>query len=641
MLTYFRKHSKGWLAYTAFGAIIFVFVLWGGSSYMSREANMVAKVDRHIISMEQFSKAYTDQLKAYQNRFGNALTPEMVDKLNLKKTVLDDLIDEYIIETDAKKMGIAIKDSDLQQGIAQIPAFNKQGKFDEAIYRRFLEYEHLTPAEFEYKLSKDLLKQRFIAVLTENITVPRYELEATYHYMNDTYDLAYIAIDSAAYAKDVQVTQDQIQAYFDANKERYKLPPKIALAVIEYPAASFLAATQVTKEEALDYYQGHKSEFSEPARYNVRQILFKIPDGADASTLSQKEQLTKKVLEEAKAGTDFAALARQYSEDEVTAKNGGDMGMLTAEGFPQGVGDLVASMKPGEVKGPLRSPLGVHIVKLEGKEDTKPIPFEKVEASLTDKLRLQRAKSTARAEAEKHFMQLYEQSKPDIDAFAKANNLVVRQVGPFSDGQDTGISMSPEAVKKAFTFEPGDLGEVTATPMGFLFYKVTKKDPARIPELKDVSERVAADLKTKTAVDKTREYAKKLAASTPEQLNTQNPATTGEFTRASNSVPKLSAIPKIMEELNSLARPKVYDNQGTVYVVWIKARNTADMRAMDKRQSNMIMQQLITRKQELTLKSYLDQAKDEKKGWHKVVKNESKIDDGPGSSDPHPLANDY
>jgi hypothetical protein len=94
MLTYFRKHSKGWLAYTAFGAIIVVFVLWGGSSYLSREASMVAKVNRHIISIEQFSKAYTDQLKMYQDRFGDALTPEMIKKLDLKKTVLDQVIDD-------------------------------------------------------------------------------------------------------------------------------------------------------------------------------------------------------------------------------------------------------------------------------------------------------------------------------------------------------------------------------------------------------------------------------------------------------------------------------------------------------------------------------------------------------------------
>jgi peptidyl-prolyl cis-trans isomerase D len=628
MLTYFRKHSKGWLAYTAFGAIIVVFVLWGGSSYLSREASMVAKIDRHIISVEQFSKAYTDQLKMYQDRYGNALTPEMLKKLDLKKTVLDQLIDDYIIEVDAKKMGIGVTDSDLQQTIAQVPAFNKEGKFDEAIYRRYLDYERLTPAEFELKLSKDVLKQRFVNVLTENVTVPRYELEATFHYMNDSFELAYITIDSAAFAKDVQVDQNQARSYFDTNKDRYKLQPKITLAAIEYPAAGYLASTQVTKEEALDYYQSHITDFSNPAKFHVRNILIKITEEADANMLAQKEQLIKKILAEANAGKDFAALAAQYSQDEQTAKKGGDMGMLPREGYPQGVGEVLESMKPGEVKGPVRSSQGIHILKLEGKEEKKAIPFEKLETTVTDTLRLQRAKITARAEAEKAFMQLYEQSKPDLDAFAKANNLIIKHVGPFSEGQDSGLSMSPEAIKKAFTFQTGELGEVASTPVGFLIYMVTKKEPSRIPDLKEVADRVMADIRAKTTIEKAKEYAKKLAAESPEQLNAQNPGTTGEFTRAASAVPKLSMIPKIIDDLESLKSPKVFENMGTVYLVWIKSKKTADIRAIDKKQNDMIMRQLLMKKQELTLKSYLEQAKDEKKGWHKVVKNEGNVDEG-------------
>jgi hypothetical protein len=225
-------------------------------------------------------------------------------------------------------------------------------------------------------------------------------------------------------------------------------------------------------------------------------------------------------------------------------------------------------------------------------------------------------------------MQLYEQPKPDLEAFAKANNLLVKQVGPFSEGQDSGLSMSPDAVKKAFTFQTGELGEVASTPVGFLIYMVTKKEPSRIPDLKEVAGRVTADIRAKTAVEKTKEYAKKLAAGSPEQLNAQNPGTTGEFTRAASSVPKLSMIPKITDDLDSLKSPKVFENNGTVYLVWMKSKKTADIRAMDKKLNDMIMRQLLMKKQESTLKSYLEQAKDEKKGWHKVVKNEGNMGEG-------------
>ena len=624
MLTYFRKHSKGWLAYTAFGAIIIVFVLWGGSSYLTREARMIAKIDRHIISIEQFSKAYSDQLKMYQERFGEALTPEMLKKLNLKHTVLEQLIDEDIIEADAKDLDIKVTDSDLQQAISQFPAFNREGRFDENIYRRYLEYERLTPADFEQRIRKNYLKQLFVSALTENLIVSRQELFASYHYMNDTYDLFSIPVDPASFAKDVQISQDQIRSYYDANKDRYKLPPRITLEAIEYPSANYLAAIQVTKNDAQDYYVGHKPDFSEPAKFHARHILFKIPEGANADVLAQKEQLVKKVLDEAKAGKDFAALAAQYSEDDQTSRKGGDMGTLPREGYPQSVGDALGPMKPGEVKGPVRSPLGIHILKLESKEEAKAIPFEKVEAAVMDTLRLQRAKQAAHDEAEKAFMQLYEQSKPDIEAYAKAKGLSVKQIGPFYEGQDAGISMSPETLKKAFTFQVGELGEVASTPGGYLFYIVTKKEPSRIPDLKDVEDRVAVDLKAQTAVEKAKEYAKKLAASSPEQLNAQNPLSTGDFTHATSTIPKLSMIPNLMDAVDSLTTPKVFESKGTSYVVWIKSKKTADNKALDKKQHDMIMKQLLARKREIALESYLDQAKKR----HKIVINEDKLNEG-------------
>lgn len=635
MLTYFRKHSKGWLAYTAFGAIIVVFVLWGGSSYLTREAHMIAKIDRHIISIEQFSKAYSDQLKIYQERFGDALTPEMLKKLNLKHTVLDQIIDDDIIEADAKDMDIKVTDSDLQQAISQFPAFNREGRFDENLYRRYLDYERLSPADFEQKIRKNYLKQLFVSVLTENVIVSRQEVFASYHYMNDTYDLSYIPVHSASFAKDVQISQDQIRSYYDTNKDRYKLPPRITLEAIEYPSANYLATIQVTKNEAQDYYASHKSDFSEPAKIHARHILFKIPEGADANVLAQKEQLIKKVLDEAKAGKDFAALAAQYSEDDQTAKKGGDMGTLPREGYPQSVGDVLESMKPGEVKGPVRSPLGIHILKLESKEEAKAIPFEKVEATVTDSLRLERAKQAAHDEAEKAFTQLYEQSKPDIEAFTKAKGLSVKQIGPFYDGQDAGISMSPDTLKKAFTFQVGELGEIASTPVGYLFYIVTKKEPSRIPDLKEVSDRVAADLKAQTAVANAKDYAKKLAVSSPEQLNAQNPLSTGDFTHATSAIPKLSMIPKLMDDVDSLRTPMVFESKGTSYVVWIKSRKTADIKALDKKQYDAIMKQLLARKREMALESYIEQAKKR----HKIVMNEEKLNEGgaAGKGSPSPL----
>lgn len=631
MLTYLRKHSKGWLAYTAFGAIIVVFVLWGGSSYLSREANKVAKIDRTLISMEQYSKAYTDALKRYQAQFGQALTPEMINRLDLRSKVLDDLVDQYIIEADAKKMGIEVKDADLQQFISQVPAFQRDGRFDDATYRRYLEYEGLTPAEFEQRARRDFIKQLFTSVITENVIVTPQELEAAFHRVSDTYDLYYLTVDAAAYVKDVQVTQDEIQAFYDANKERYRIPPKITIALLDFPAARYLAATEVTSEDAMDYYEGHKAEFSEPAKVHIRNILIKVPEGADAAALKQKQELAGKIVGQVNEGKDFASLAAQYSEDAATAAQGGDMGLLPLNNLNPDLAKVVESMKPGQTKGPFMSSEGIQIIRLESREEAKPIPFESVSASIVDSLKFQRAKITAHDEAQKAFMELYEQTKLDFEGYAAKQGLEVRQVGPFSEGENAGISMRPEAVKKAFSFSAGELGEVIETSGGYAVYKVVKKDLSRIPDLKDITELVTTDARLKAALEKAKEDARKLASSPPEQLQARNPSSTGEFTRSTYEVPRLSMVANLMDKLDSLTTPQVFESKGMVFVVWMKQKKTADMASLDKNQAESMRRGLLARKREMVLEDYLKQARDEKKGWHKVIIEKDKIGGGPGA----------
>jgi hypothetical protein len=298
-------------------------------------------------------------------------------------------------------------------------------------------------------------------------------------------------------------------------------------------------------------------------------------------------------------------------------------------------------MKPGETKGPIMTPEGIQILKLETKEEAKAIPFENVSAAVMDKLRLQRAKIIAHDEAKKAFVELYEQAKLDFEGYANAKSLEVRRIGPFSEGENAGMTMTPEAVKKAFTFSAGELGEVVDTSGGYAVYKVISKEKSRIPDLKEIADRVSIDVKDQAAVEKAKEYARKLAESTPEKLIAMNPASTGEFTRSAYAVPKLSMIPKLTDELDSLNAPKVFENKGTVFVVWIKSKKTADIRSLDKKQAEDLKKGLLSRKRELALHDYLLRARDEKKGWHKVVIEMDKLAEGRSKSQDVPAPMDF
>ncbi|HQI02798.1 MAG TPA: SurA N-terminal domain-containing protein, partial [Deltaproteobacteria bacterium] len=261
MLTYMRTRSKKWVRWIIFGAIIIVFVFWGGSTYLTRESSKIAKIDRYIITQQQYAKAYEDALSMYQSQLGNALTPDMIKQLDLKNKVLDQMIDEYVLDYEAKKLGITVSDEELQMAIRNFPPFQEDGQFSPENYRRVLAYQRLTPAQFEDMQRKEVLKQRIYALIAENVVVSPAEVSSLYKYQNDVFNLSYVTIDAQAYEKDMNVSDQEAAAFYDANKERYKIPPKIALTYILFPSVNYTKDVTVTPDDVKGYYDSHKDEF--------------------------------------------------------------------------------------------------------------------------------------------------------------------------------------------------------------------------------------------------------------------------------------------------------------------------------------------------------------------------------------------
>ena len=266
MLTYMRKRSKSWITKFIFGAIIIVFVFWGGSAYWSREASMVAKVDRYIITQQQFARAYSKTLELYQARLGDALTPEVLKKLDLKNVVMDQIINEHILREEAQKLGARVSDEDLQESIRLYPAFQQDGAFSIDLYKRQLQYQRMTPAEFEDRQRNALLQERVFSLVTGGVVVSPQEVESFYRYQGDTFDLNYLAIESKPYAGEVSVSDEEAMTFFEANKESYKVPPKITLTAMEFSAKDYLDQVEINEDEVREYYDSHQGEFTEDGK---------------------------------------------------------------------------------------------------------------------------------------------------------------------------------------------------------------------------------------------------------------------------------------------------------------------------------------------------------------------------------------
>jgi len=549
------------------------------------------------------------------------LTPEVIKMLKLNEKVLDELINTYILAQEAKRIGLTVTDAELQEAIQSVPAFVTGGAFNMERYRAILDQFQLTPQQFEDQQRRQMIRERLYNLVTENVIVSKEEIEATFHERQDDYELEFITLTPDGFTQGIVPTENEITAWYDTHKESYKVPPKTTIAYIAFDAARAMDSVNITPQEAQDFFDSHKADYTIPAKVRARQIVIALPKDADEKVFAAKQQEAKTLFEQAKAASDFAALAKEKSQDPITAAKGGDMGLLEKDKLPEELAQTLFSMKPGDVRGPVRIEMGFAIVKLEEKIEAQERTLEEVMGQVVQTLKERKAVDAVYREANKAFTAIYEDPKQDIAAYAKRMGLALTSFGPFSENEQLAIPMGAKIAKEAFSRPVGDLGDLVETGNGFILYKVMDRMQSRIPELKEVRPRVVADLTTDKARQAAKKRAQEIADMTTEQRAAMNPETTGLFKRAVWVLPKLGANPKIKQELDSLKTPKVYELQGKVVAVWLKQVLRADPAKLGADESKAISGELLRRKKQLVFETFLDAAK----ARHSIVIDRNRI----------------
>lgn len=167
---------------------------------------------------------------------------------------------------------------------------------------------------------------------------------------------------------------------------QYRIQLKEQLERLRLMSQEVRSKVQVGEREMREYYQANIAAYGGSEVFSARHIFFKVDKKGGAGELSKAEARANEVLAQARAGEDFAALAKKYSDDPAAAKDGGDLGTFKRADMLPEIGDTVAAMQPGEVSSVVRSPAGLHIIKLEGKKQDAGRPFEEVKDSIEDTL---------------------------------------------------------------------------------------------------------------------------------------------------------------------------------------------------------------------------------------------------------------
>lgn len=501
MLEAIRRHAKGWLAKVILALIIVTFALFGVDSYMSgdKSGGKIAEVGDVGISREELTREIQAQSDRMREALGPTFDPAITETAEFRRQVLDSLIERKALLLEAQKLKFLAPDAYIASVLGQIPAFQQDGAFSQPRYEAVLRQNGRTPAQFENELRQSFMLEAITSPVSLAAFPSNTTLTQIARLVAQQREIAWTDLPASVVAPQVQVTPADVEQYYAANQAEFTEPEQIRAEYLVLDIASVAAGITVSDQVVADYYAANAAQFGQPELRSASHILIAADKNADAATRAQaKAKAAELVQVLQKAPERFAELARTESQDPGSAAQDGSLGSFGRGMMVKPFEDAVFSMKPDEIRGPVESDFGYHIIRLDGIEPAQTAPLAEVRAVVVDELRRQQAQKVF-ADLAENFSNLVYENATSLQPAATAAKLTVQQSGwmtarntppPFNHVTLSAVLFSPESIKsrqntEAIEIQPGTL--VAA--------RVAEHRPARLRPLAEVSAAIEAKLR--------------------------------------------------------------------------------------------------------------------------------------------------
>jgi peptidyl-prolyl cis-trans isomerase D len=397
MLDRMRRHQSWlkWILFIVVVAFIFIYVPQflrpAGQGAMTTDT--LASVDGRKITVGTYQRVYNNQIQQLRQAYGDQFNDQMIQQLGLPQRLLQQLIDEEAVLSEADRLGIRISDEELRQRILSIPVFQVNGAFvGQARYEQFLRSQRppISPDQFEADVRRQMTTEKMQSLLTGWVQVDPAEVEREYRKRNEKVKLDLAIFTADKFKNTIQPTDAEIKAQFQADPEKYRMPEKRRVKYLAVDSNSLKNRVSATQQEIQALYEKNKSMFSTPEQVRASHILLKTEGKDKAAVKKQAEAVLAKV----KAGGDFAALAKEYSEDSSKDK-GGDLDYFGRGRMVKEFEDAAFALQVGQTSGLVESQFGFHIIKLTDHKPALTRTFEQVRGQLEDQIKAQKAQAEA------------------------------------------------------------------------------------------------------------------------------------------------------------------------------------------------------------------------------------------------------
>ena len=412
--------TRKWITYLIVGVLSFVFAAWGAYGIVNLNfggSNYAAEANGSKIPIEDARNAWLRQQSMWQQRLGGSELPAPL-RTRLQDQVLESLIRRALLTERSHDLGYRVSDAALREAMHSEPAFQLDGVYSAEVAKAALAQAGISVDTYQQQLRTDLQQLQLEGGIRASDFLTPAELTRLTDLEDQQREVRYLTLPADRFHS-APVTDDAVQAYYKEHQAQYMNPESVHLQFAELRLETLAAQQQQLSDADLRAaYEKEKSRLEVPEKRHARHILITGKD--DAAALAQAQQ----VLAQAKAGKDFGALAKQYSQDPGSAQNGGDLGWAERSAFVKPFADALFAMKAGEITGPVKTQFGYHIIRLDEIQASKGKTFEEARPELEAQVR--------RARATDRFGEIQEQlqaklAEPGADLAALAQQFTLQQ----------------------------------------------------------------------------------------------------------------------------------------------------------------------------------------------------------------------
>ena len=378
MLQNIRNKIEGTVAKVIIALIVIPFAAFGIDAFFTGGVPEVARVNGEAVTEPELAQNIDLERRRLLAQMQDNVDASLLDEARLKGPVLESLIDRKLLRQVAERSGFRIGDAMLNQLIVDNESFHENGVFSQARFQGILASNGMSPAQF-----KDLMREEMlISQVTNGLEVSEFVTDAEMgdvaRLTQQTLDVRYFSVPVKGAETDVEVPDDRVAAYYEENKSEFRTEETLQVEYLELKLADLFQP--VAEEEVRAEYERRRESFEGAEERRAAHIMLSsLPDAQAQARLAA-------LRERAVAGEDFAALARDNSEDAGSASSGGDLGFSRGDAFPAEFETALKSLKPGEVSAPVKTESGWHLVKLlELRAQTAP-SFAEMRASIETEL---------------------------------------------------------------------------------------------------------------------------------------------------------------------------------------------------------------------------------------------------------------